>query len=238
MDFIKSLSTKNVNQLYHMIIQRMGPYTVRNLPQNKNILISILIKWYNTMYCHKLGNTIITKNKGPRPTMEDFVINEKFKDIQLVGVFDGHGGDYISKHLPLYMSKLLSKIHANRYDKLEIINLIRSHYVAIDIQFLNNKNIQLMNTGSTSALAMCFDKKIYTIHSGDSRCIVFTKDKLIHSTKDHKPHVPTERKRIESSKHIPSKVLFIHGIPRINGKLAVSRGFGDFEYKISKDKKV
>ena len=51
--------------------------------------------------------------------------------------------------------------------------------------------------------------------------------------KDHKPDDPAETKRIEKSGGfvtLPPKTY----IPRVNGQLALSRAFGDFQLKMSK----
>ena len=52
------------------------------------------------------------------------------------------------------------------------------------------------------------------------------------ATKDHKPDDPEETKRIEASGGfvtLPPKTY----IPRVNGQLALSRAFGDFQLKMS-----
>lgn len=49
-------------------------------------------------------------------------------------------------------------------------------------------------------------------------------------SRDHKPDLPEEKARIEreGGTVTPDPQS---GIPRINGRLAVSRGFGDIKYK-------
>lgn len=59
--------------------------------------------------------------------------------------------------------------------------------------------------------------------SGDSRAVVAGKNEIF-GTEDHKPYLEKERKRIEGA---GGSVM----IQRINGSLAVSRAFGDYEYK-------
>lgn len=54
--------------------------------------------------------------------------------------------------------------------------------------------------------------------------------KAIPLSSDHKPDIPEEKARIEKrgGKVLPDPVS---GIPRVNGKLAVSRSFGDLPFK-------
>ena len=53
------------------------------------------------------------------------------------------------------------------------------------------------------------------------------------ATKDHKPDDPEETKRIEGSGGFVSLPPQTY-IPRVNGQLALSRAFGDFQLKMSK----
>ena len=53
------------------------------------------------------------------------------------------------------------------------------------------------------------------------------------ATKDHKPDDPEETKRIEKSGGFVSLPPQTY-IPRVNGQLALSRAFGDFQLKMSK----
>ena len=69
------------------------------------------------------------------------------------------------------------------------------------------------------------EKKILTTANlGDSRCILLERSEIIDQSEDLKPDVPSETKRIQEYGGYVSN-------NRINGKLAVSRAFGDFSYK-------
>ena len=52
------------------------------------------------------------------------------------------------------------------------------------------------------------------------------------ATKDHKPDDPEETKRINNSGGFVSLPPQTY-IPRVNGQLALSRAFGDFQLKMS-----
>ena len=55
------------------------------------------------------------------------------------------------------------------------------------------------------------------------------------ATVDHKPDDPEETRRIEASGGFVSLPPQTY-IPRVNGQLALSRAFGDFQLKMSKNK--
>jgi serine/threonine protein phosphatase PrpC len=69
---------------------------------------------------------------------------------------------------------------------------------------------------------------IYTAWCGDSRAVLANKGSSIQLSKDHKPSHVLERERIE-------KAGGIVAFGRVNGSLAISRAFGDFELKKPKE---
>ncbi|KAL6742687.1 hypothetical protein Aduo_015812 [Ancylostoma duodenale] len=79
-------------------------------------------------------------------------------------------------------------------------------------------------SGSTAVCAMITPTHIIIANLGDSRAVVSRKDEGSFGTEDHKPYHDKERERIVGA---GGSVM----IQRINGSLAVSRAFGDFEYK-------
>jgi len=168
--------------------------------------------------------------------------NEKDKEkdeieknnIILIGVFDGHGGNKISH----YVSKNISKyfIEKNKYNTpsntQKYCNYIKLVYKDITKNLLNNK--YSMTQGSTSCLCILFKYKdvnyICTSWLGDSRAIARDDfGNVIELSRDHKPNDIKERERIEK---LGGKVTKMNGdVYRVNGSLAVSRSFGDFEEK-------
>jgi len=100
--------------------------------------------------------------------------------------------------------------------------------------------------GSGSTAAMCNVRPpasrggkyaIHVINAGDSRVLLSRADGTIVDgggtdsglTTDHKPNHPSERERIERCGGTVEQAM--GGVYRVNGDLAVSRGFGDAEYK-------
>lgn len=171
--------------------------------------------------------------KGHRPQNEDkhkIILNGDGHDkdiaaINLIAVFDGHGGKDVSKFLsesfhPFFTNKRvkypLSKSYINRaYDRIQ--QLLR----------YNHRDFSY-TTGSTCVTAIQYkhkDKRYLSVmNTGDSRCVLCRDNLALALTKDHKPYWPEENNRI---KQLGGKIYF-DGDWRVNG-LSVSRAFGDVE---------
>lgn len=66
--------------------------------------------------------------------------------------------------------------------------------------------------------------EIFCANAGDSRSVLSVGGKAIELSKDHKPDDTEESKRIYNAGSFVEE-------GRVNGMLALSRAFGDFEYK-------
>lgn len=191
--------------------------------------------------------------QGNRPYQEDTYIIKKYLtqnnscatetenfsrlNVDLIGVFDGHGGGEISKtiakSLPAYFYKqnLMDDNIPKPSQKYE--QYIISTFDNFQNQ-LNATHNKSTSQGSTVCMCLIYEyknKKIITsIWSGDSRAMGCNQ-KLMGDglTLDHKPDNPLEINRIKSLGGI---VTFEQNdVPRINGILAVSRSLGDFDQK-------
>ena len=158
-------------------------------------------------------------------------------NVDLIGVFDGHGGGEISKTLckilPQYfykhnfMSKNIPKpsLKYNSYI-IDIFSTIQNE--------LNASNNYSTSQGSTVCMCIIYiynNKKYLTAFwTGDSRAISCDNNLIAQSlTLDHKPDSPLELRRI---KKLGGFVTFEpNDVPRIQGILAVSRSLGDFDIK-------
>jgi len=78
--------------------------------------------------------------------------------------------------------------------------------------------------GCTAVTALVRDRDLYIAHIGDSRALIASEGRQSLVTEDHKPTKPDEKSRIENNGG-----LVIFG--RVFGVIAVSRAFGDFEFK-------
>ena len=181
---------------------------------------------------------------GARPKNEDeieVILNldssdKSLKTINFYSIFDGHGGDKISKYLKeklpgYFMSSAISNSTPSKnksYNKY--INKIYQHIQTK----LSSFELPSKNCGSTALVIICYQKsdcvfQLKVINLGDCRAVLCNKDNIgIPLTKDHKPTSWEENKRILSAGGI---ITTDPGDdPRING-LSVSRSFGDLDAK-------
>jgi protein phosphatase PTC4 len=162
--------------------------------------------------------------------------------INIYGVFDGHGGTstskYISEVLPLtikqrisdYINKLplndkLKLLDPNNNETLQIINfskILKDAFMKVDQKFYYDPN---NNSGSTAVVVIIFKDYIITANSGDSRCILSRNGNVKNLSFDHKPKNLGELMRIHSDGGYVSQ-------NRVNSILALSRAFGDFNFKL------
>ena len=164
-------------------------------------------------------------NSNNRDSMED-----KGKSIEnftgdpnkiLFCLFDGHGGDVVSKYLQQNFSEFMKKMMPFHNFLEEMQNL----FLFTDEKI---KNLNVPEQGSTATVAYIEKqngkKILYVSNVGDTRCILVTKKGVIRLTNDDHVDDPKERERIKN----------LGGIiynDRVLGKLILSRCFGDWNIK-------
>ena len=177
-------------------------------------------------------NIYYTSIKGRRKTNEDrhniilniHDANKKINDINLLGIYDGHGGTFVSEYLasniPLYYChRELKTPFSREYHKEVFDNLQES--------ILKTKKGQ--STGSTCLLNIMykFKDKLHfnTVNLGDGRLvIVYNNGTAKQVTTDHKPDHPIEKDRINK---LGGEIYNdSEGVVRV-GDLSLSRAFGD-----------
>jgi serine/threonine protein phosphatase PrpC len=195
--------------------------------------------------------------KGRRDENEDkhsVILNSDKHDksllpISFFGVYDGHGGkfvsDYLSKNLPPYFVDI-SNINNFPFNKKYVYNVFSE---------IQNNLKKLHKQESKQCGSTCLNLIYYTVDQhnyinifnvGDSRCIICRDNIAIPLTKDHKPMWPDERRRIEK---LNGSIYFDGHDYRIKD-LSVSRAFGDtdaepyltsmpdiFKYRLEKNDK-
>lgn len=150
--------------------------------------------------------------------MEDMiVIKRNFRgreDEDLLAVFDGHGG----RHASEFCAEHLPPILAAHLDAGQPPN------VALREAFLetNQKMSQYdIKDGTTGAVCLLTDNKIYCANAGDTRIVLSRKGRAVRLTYDHKADAPDEVARINAlGGHVVDH--------RVLGILAVARSLGDF----------
>lgn len=179
--------------------------------------------------------------------------NDEYRKINYFGVYDGHGGKDVSKFLKdnlktYFISKYNNfDIHDCNKCKKYIEKVFNHLQIKLEKRF---KDISY-NIGSTALIAMLYEDKqgmsCYVANAGDCRSILCDSKNMIKQlSKDHKPHMVDEKKRIEK---LGGKIYYDGYDWRISD-LSVSRAFGDmdaspyvthkpeiFKYKIPKNSK-
>lgn len=145
-------------------------------------------------------------------------------------VFDGHGGSFKldSNHVAHCCANelhlLLAKNLYNKdYDDFELISdIIQDTFVEFD-RLLYNDGKQY---GSTCTMVLIDDLRqlIYQVNLGDSRSIIFSDVDIGSATIDHKPNNINEKSRILKA---GGRVYN----DRVDGRLSMSRSFGDWNLK-------
>lgn len=96
---------------------------------------------------------------------------------------------------------------------------------AVDTMIMIEKILKgELRIGCTANVVLIADNVIYCANAGDTRATISIGGIAVDLSQDHKPTDPVERHRIESNRGYVKD-------GRINGKLNVSRGFGDFHLK-------
>jgi len=151
------------------------------------------------------------------------------------GVFDGHGGDECAKFVAPRIERELKDRGCPQDDET-----VRQMMFNIDQEFLETDQ----ESGSTAT--MCIVHKpvekgakheLRVINAGDSRVLLGKRDGTIVDgqgtdkglTTDHKPDDEVEKERIYRCGGFVETMG--GGCARVNGDLAVCRGFGDKKYK-------
>ena len=172
--------------------------------------------------------------KGRREQNEDkhnIVLNltkkvKTLNNINFFGVYDGHGGKFVSTYLALEMPKyFMDPSFTYPLNKKKI----RQLYINIQND-LRTKYFNMANAcGSTCLIATHFKHNnnfyLNILNTGDSRCIISKNNIATVITKDHKPNWPEERLRIEN---LGGKI-YKDGYDYRIQDLSVSRAFGDID---------
>lgn len=121
------------------------------------------------------------------------------KDINLFGVFDGHGGNKCSNYLKdnLFNDMLMRRDFGKNLD-----TNIRDSFMASDDAYLklidSAGGMQVDRSGSCAIVCMIIDNKVYFSNVGDSRAILSRRvgEMVVQCTEDHKPAAQNESLRI------------------------------------------
>lgn len=180
----------------------------------------------------------VAEMQGWRYTHEDAHAMRCQDSLASFWVLDGHGGDAAAN---LGAKQLADEIGLDDYDgSLPPDDQIQQSFEQVDNWLRRHvEEHPDSNSGSTviGALAKrqpCGNYTVKMLNCGDSRGVTVrgpaedeSAPPLIMESVDHKPDHPAERARIEAA----GGCVLLDRVPRLDGKLAVSRALGDFEFK-------
>ncbi|KAI3630823.1 hypothetical protein MIR68_012258 [Amoeboaphelidium protococcarum] len=148
--------------------------------------------------------------------------------VSFYGVFDGHGGYAISEYLSLHLA---INICTHAQFQSDIKTAIIDGFKSTDDDVLKKIKRDSLRGGSTAVVAFLRERTLHVAWAGDARCLIFKKigDNLVAFpiSREHHP-VGDEKDRIIS---MGGFVDHVAGKNRVNGRLAVSRSFGDANLK-------
>lgn len=152
--------------------------------------------------------------------------NNKLNNVNYFAVYDGHGGNKISKYLKNHLSKYFLDKSIKYPLSRKQINNIFDH---MQKKIMRHDNYAAHNSGSTCLSMINYKQNdkiyMYIFNVGDCRAVKCTNNMAIPLTLDHKPNWPVERKRITQ---LGGKIYLDGDDYRIKD-LSVSRAFGDVD---------
>ena len=161
--------------------------------------------------------------RGQRDTQEDAHIILQKGNTHLWGVFDGHGGAFISaflkKNLPKAILKYPFPLTESKIERL---------FDAIQDNLIENHYKKAVYQGSTCVAIVRSAEHMTIMNVGDSRAVLCRNNETIPLSVDHKPNESMERIRIEKLGG-ESQITKAQGDDWRIVNLSVSRSFGDLD---------
>lgn len=160
-----------------------------------------------------LSRTGKTSHSGRKTNQDSCFAYTKFLEPHqgLMGVMDGHGpqGHKVSAHLKRYLPLTLAE-HISRYGSDRggastaaalVSSFLECHAKLSESPIdMDDALIDCSYSGSTAVLTYLEGRRIVAAWVGDSRAIVVRADprgpRAVNLTRDHKPHIPSEKDRI------------------------------------------
>lgn len=135
-------------------------------------------------------------------------------------VWDGHGGKEVAEYAKEKFMQTLVELDDFKNGKFK--EALTQAFVKFD-KLVENTEFGA-DTGCTSNVVYVNNEHIYCANAGDSRSVLYSNDEVIALSEDHKPDNEEEKQRIKRANHFVEDA-------RVDGNLALSRAFGDYQYK-------
>lgn len=204
------------------------PVKTRKSPKPKKVSIPTAVRNVDV---------VVSETQGPRDYMEDTHVHTRLKNGGiLLAVFDGHGGDVISKMAAKNVVRLFEKslkTHKNEEDAM------KTTYIELEnlAKHLCEQQRGSCIMGTTAVVTYIHPgrDKITMANAGDSKAVYVWSDKIedFIETTDHTPDSNSEKKRIKRAGGLIMEDEMGKMRMAADGRpaLAVSRAIGDLYIK-------
>eukprot|EP00045_Choanoeca_perplexa_P006596 m.56904 g.56904 ORF g.56904 m.56904 type:complete len:480 (+) comp13696_c0_seq1:176-1615(+) len=171
--------------------------------------------------------------QGWRAHMEDAHITHpevpSLEGWSFYSVLDGHAGEevahYSEEHL---LASVLYEVLPVRESVSGIADAMHRAFLRHDNALRRDFKVLRDRSGATCTSVLMTPTHYVFTNLGDSRTLLCREGRLGFQTRDHKPTLPQERQRIRNAGGYVINA-------RVDGGLAISRAFGDFDYKMRSD---
>ena len=225
---IDNNNNKYMNKDYNNYNSYNNNYTPKKIIEEK-ISNDILDSYYIENNSSLIKDLAYKENANSRyrDYMEDkgkSILNfNSSENNALICLFDGHGGQEVSKFLQENIAKFWLEILPLNQDNYG--NKIKNVFLNLDQKLKENHFYQVGSTGCIVYLTIENSQKIlYCANVGDTRAVLIKNNKGVRLTYDDRASDPKEHERIVSHGGI------VFG-GRVYGQLMLSRAFGDWELK-------
>lgn len=207
-----------------------------------------------------VGRVGFSEHQGIRKTMEDAHVIEAAlggdPNRKFFAIYDGHGGrkgaDLAAKKLHGYFDEA---IRSGAVPK----EAMRQAFIKVDQDIEELEDDLFLEFGTTAIVAYFEGNKLLIANAGDARATIVRSEEFERLSKDHKPHIPSEKERIEKAGGVVGQAKFYRSpdgeirkrvndavtekslkelgwkfiyseVPRVNDRIAMSRALGDHEF--------
>jgi serine/threonine protein phosphatase PrpC len=114
------------------------------------------------------------------------LLSQDGENVNLFGVFDGHGGQHCSKYLHQNLAPVVCKSVERTWHSGSTEDAIKAAFRDVDSAFL--ASIGNEDVGSTAVVVLLKGRTLYCANTGDSRAILCRADGTTMLSCDHKPN--------------------------------------------------
>jgi protein phosphatase 2C family protein 2/3 len=151
--------------------------------------------------------------------------------VDFFAIYDGHGGPFVARYVGQHLHNLFDSSFKTLEGSEPVEKTIQRTFLAVDELLLNEAGEDCGTCGSTACVVLLQHlpkRRVTCANAGDTRAVLCRGGQAVDLSADHRPNSDSERSRIHAAGSSVSE-------DRVDGMLAVSRAFGDFEFKQAKN---